>query len=63
MSKNRGLHSGQPASKSGQYRKIGPRGGKGPEVTGVAGKPLPPTSKPGSSFRPVDPTRHRGHRG
>ena len=53
------LNSGQIVPRSGQYERIGPRGGKtGEEVTAVKGKPLPPTPKPGSSYRLVDPTKH-----
>ena len=53
-----GLRPGQSTPQSGQYQEIGPRGGKGTEVTSVEGKPLPPTSRPGSSYTLVDPTRH-----
>lgn len=53
------LKPGQPALKSGQYEIIGPRGGKGPEVTAVKGKPMPPTKVPGSKFKLVDATKHR----
>ncbi len=35
MAANKGLRPGQKAPKSGQYQKIGPRGGKGDEVTSV----------------------------
>jgi len=49
---------GQPAPKSGQYEVKGPRGGNGPEVTAVKGKPLPPTPKAGSTYVLVDPTKN-----
>ncbi len=53
------LKPGQPVPKSGQYERIGPRGGKtGEEITGVRGKILPPTPKPGSSYKLVDVTKH-----
>lgn len=53
------LKSGQTVPRSGQYEVIGPRGGEtGAEITGVKGKTLPPTSKPGSSYKLVDPTKH-----
>lgn len=53
------LKSGQSVPRSGQYEVIGPRGGEtGVEITGVKGKILPPTSKPGSSYKLVDPTKH-----
>jgi hypothetical protein len=58
MSKTNGLKPGQAAPRSGQYQQIGPRGGRGPEVTSVRGEPLPPTQTPGSTYRLVDPTKH-----
>ncbi len=53
-----GLRPGQPTPQSGQYQRIGKLGGKGPEVTSVAGKPLPPTQKAGQTYTLVDPTKH-----
>jgi hypothetical protein len=50
---------GQITPVSGQYEIIGPRGGKGTEITAVKGNPLPPTQKPGSSFVLVDKTKHK----
>lgn len=29
------------------------------EVTGIEGKPLPPTSKPGHHWEPIDKTKHK----
>ncbi len=58
-----GLKPGQTAPNSGQYQQIGPRGGKGPEVTSVQGEPLPPTTKPGSTYTLVDPTKNRSGSG
>lgn len=53
--KKSGLKPGQNAPASGQYRQVGPRGGKGPEVTAVKGKPLPPTTLGHRHLiRPVD---------
>lgn len=54
------LKPGTPAPKSGQYQQVWQRGGSQgrPEVTAVAGKPLPPTPKPGERYVLVDPTRH-----
>jgi len=50
---------GEITKRSGQYEIIGPRGGKtGEEVTSVKGKPLPPTRKPGITYRLSDPTKH-----
>ena len=59
MSRPNGLKPGQTAPRSGQYQQIGPRGGRGPEVTSVKGEPLPPTSLPGSTYTLVDPTKHK----
>lgn len=47
---------GTQAPRSGQYREIGPRGGKGPEVTVPKGHTMPPTTKPGGTYVLVDPT-------
>ena len=46
---------GTPAPKSGQYKNPG----TGTEVTGVQGKPLPPTPRPGQGYTLVDPTKHK----
>lgn len=56
------LTPGTKAPSSGQYRQIGPRGGKGPEVTVVRGEPLPPTSKPGVTYKLTDPTDNKSGR-
>ena len=57
-----GNKPGTPAPTSGQYVQQGPRGGRQPnEVTSTEGNPLPPTSKPGSTWVLVDPTKHKGH--
>lgn len=59
-SKPSGLRPGQETPRSGQYESIGPRGGHtGREITGVQGKPLPPTQKPGGTYNLVDPTKHK----
>jgi len=53
------LKPGNRAPASGQYEEVGPRGGRtGHEVTTVRGEPLPPTSKPRSSYVIVDRTRN-----
>ena len=50
---------GHVVPKSGQYERIGPRGGStGEEITGVKGKILPPTPKSGSTYKLVDLTKH-----
>lgn len=53
------LTSGTAAPRSGQYQERGPRGRSGREVTAVRGEPLPPTTKPGSSYVLVDPTNNK----
>ena len=63
MSKPKGLKPGQPAPASGQYQQVGPKGGKGHEVTSVKGEPLPPTSKSGSTYNLVDPSKHKSGKG
>jgi hypothetical protein len=56
------LKPGMSAPKSGQYEVIGPRGGHGIEVTVPKGHNLPPTPKPNSSYKLVDPTNNKsGH--
>lgn len=52
------LRLGQPAPASGQYQESG----TGTEITAVRGKPLPPTRKPGRTYRLVDRTRHKPRR-
>ena len=57
--KTKSHRSGEHVLVSGQYEEIGPRGGRtGKEVTGVKGKPLPPSPKKGMSFKLVDRTKH-----
>lgn len=63
MGKGRTLKPGQTAPASGQYQTIGPRGGKGPEVTSVKGEPLPPTPTTGSGYRLVDRSKNKSGRG
>jgi hypothetical protein len=57
------IKSGQTAPKSGQYLEIGPKGGHIKEVTVTKGEPLPPTEKPGSSFKLVDPSKNKSGTG
>lgn len=59
MGKKSGLRPGHRAPRSGQYQQIGPRGGRGPEVTSVKGEPLPPTNTRGATYRLADPTKHK----
>ena len=58
MGKLKGLKPGEEAPVSGQYQRIGPKGGKGPEVTVTKGEPMPPTSNKGATYNLVDRTRH-----
>lgn len=54
---------GQSAPISAQYEIVGKRGGStGEERTAVRGKPMPPTPKPGQSYKPVDPTKNKSGR-
>jgi hypothetical protein len=62
MTKPHDLKPGQAAPASGQYQQVGPRGGKGHEVTSVKGEPLPPTQSPGSTYRLVDPSKNKSGR-
>lgn len=57
MSKS--LKPGQSTPTSGQYQVIGPKGGKGAEITSVKGNPLPPTQVPKATYKLVDPTKHK----
>jgi len=52
--KLQGLRPGQIAPQSGQYQQIGPRGGRGKEVTVVRGEPLPPTPKKSMTYNLKD---------
>lgn len=62
-SKKSGLKPGESTPASGQYQEIGPRGGKGREVTAVRGEPLPPSTKPGSTYSLVDASKNKSGRG
>ena len=63
MSKrNAGAKPGTKASASGQYREVGPRGGKGREVTVTKGEPLPPSTQKGSTYKLVDRTKNKSGR-
>lgn len=58
----KGTKPGQPTPDSGQYRPA--KGGKivpgSAETTGVEGKRMPPTPRPGQTWVPVDKTKHKG---
>lgn len=61
--KKSGLKPGETAPVSGQYQEIGPRGGKGREVTAVRGETLPPTTQQGSTYKVVDPSKNKSGKG
>ena len=52
------LKPGNKAPYSGQYEQIGPRGGKGKEVTVVKNEPLPPGPK-GVTYKITDHTKNK----
>ena len=56
------LKPGQKAPQSGQYQEVGPRGGKGKEITAVKGTTLPPGPAPGTTYQIVDPTKNKSGR-
>lgn len=63
MAADKGMKPGSTAPKSGQYQQIGPRGGKGKEVTVTKGEPLPPTPSKGTTYKLVDPTKNKSGTG
>ena len=51
---------GHEAPVSGQYEKVGPRGGKtGEEITISKGETMPPTPQKGMGYVLVDKTKHK----
>ncbi len=55
----KGLKPGEAAPKSGIYAIIGPRGGEtGKERVAEQNEPLPPTPKPGQSYKLIRPAKH-----
>lgn len=63
MASNQPLKPGDKAPASAQYREVGPRGGKGPEVTVAKGKTLPPTQTKGGSYVIADRTKNKSGQG
>lgn len=56
----RAISPGAPAPRSGVYEQVGPRGGHtGEYADSIRGKPLPPTDRPGHSWRLVSPKHRR----
>jgi hypothetical protein len=62
MAKGEPLRAGQTAKRSGQYREMGPHGGKGREVTVPKGHTLPPTTAKNRAYKLVDPTNNKAGR-
>ncbi len=57
---NKGLRPGTTTPRSGIYDKVGPRGGNtGQQADSTKGNPLPPTDKPGETWRLNTPARHK----
>jgi len=59
MDKKSGFKLGETAPFSGQYEKVGPRGGKGTEITSVKSERFPPSPIRGTTYKLVDRTRHK----
>jgi hypothetical protein len=59
MAKPKGLTPGTKVPVSGIYQEIGPRGGKGTQVTSVKGEPLPPSATKGGTYNLVTPAKHK----
>lgn len=54
------LRPGMVLPNSGQLAVVDKNGKKlGREITGIAGKPLPPTQEPGQGYVIVDETKHK----
>jgi hypothetical protein len=60
MARKSGFKPGEKVPQAGQYQIIGPKGGRGGEITAVKREPFPPTPRRGSTYTLVDPTKHRG---
>jgi len=57
------IKPGQKTPASGQYREVGPKGGKHIEKTMVKGHTAPPTEIKGSSYKLVDRTKNKSGEG
>jgi hypothetical protein len=57
------LKPGQIAPASGQYETVGPKGGRGNEVTMTKGRPLPPAPRSGSTYKLKRRARNKSGRG
>ncbi len=59
MSKEKTYKPGAIVPASGQYGKLGPRGGKRDgEATCTIGEHFPPTQNPGETYYLIDKTKH-----
>lgn len=57
---NKGLKPGTATPSSGIYNKLGPRGGNtGEQISSTRGNPLPPTDKPGETWKETVPAHHK----
>jgi hypothetical protein len=59
MAKGKPMRPSETAQRSGQCREMGPRSGKGREVTVPKGHTLPPTTGKSQSYKLVDPTKNK----
>ena len=57
------LKPGQKTPASGQYREVGPRGGKHIEKTMVKGHTAPPSEVKGATYKLVDRTKNKSGKG
>ena len=58
-----GLKPGTPTPVSGIYEQVGPRGGKTDEqADSTKSNPLPPTDRPGMTWKLVVPARHKSRK-
>lgn len=58
--RQKGLKPGTETPQSGLYTKLGPRGGDtGEQIPSTRGNPLPPTDKPGETWKLTQPAHHK----
>ncbi|HVJ66599.1 MAG TPA: hypothetical protein VM510_01375 [Caulifigura sp.] len=53
------IKPGEKTPASGQYRELGPRGGKMIEKTMIKGHKVPPTETKGATYKLVDRTHNK----
>ena len=61
--KKKAIKPGQKTPASGQYREVGPRGGKHIEKTMVKGHKAPPSEVKGATYKLVDRTKNKSGKG